>query len=545
MQAAGVPVVPGYTGEDQSPALLAREAARIGFPLMIKAAHGGGGKGMRIVRAQEDFAAALESCRREAANAFGRDRVLLERYVESPRHIEIQVFGDAHGHAIHLNERECSAQRRYQKVLEESPSPFLTPALRAAMGAAAVQAARAIDYANAGTVEFIVAPSGEFFFMEINTRLQVEHPVTEMTTGFDLVEWQLHVAAGEPLPLRQEDVPQHGHAIEVRLYAEDPEAGFLPGSGKLERLRLPEPSTRVRIDSGVVEGDVVTIFYDPMIAKLIVHGADRAEALARMREALAACDVAGPKSNIAFLERLVRHPAIVGGTIDTGYLDRHLDEFVPQDAAAVPDDALVAACTVELLLQERARAAEAAASGDPGSPWARADGWRLGHAGKRQLAFLARGERIVATAQGADGEYRIARENGPAVTVSGGQLSDGILEARFDGTGRRFRVYADPGRLVVHDGDRRTPFAPVQVYRRDNDTSAAQDDRVRAPMPGRVVVVRIREGDQVVAGQELVVIEAMKMELALKAPRDGVVEGIPVAAGDFVEADAVLVALER
>ncbi|HEU4991271.1 MAG TPA: biotin/lipoyl-containing protein, partial [Luteimonas sp.] len=209
------------------------------------------------------------------------------------------------------------------------------------------------------------------------------------------------------------------------------------------------------------------------------------------------------------------------------------------------DDALVAACTVELLLQERARAAEAAASGDPGSPWARADGWRLGHAGKRQLAFLARGERIVATAQGADGEYRIARENGPAVTVSGGQLSDGILEARFDGTGRRFRVYADPGRLVVHDGDRRTPFAPVQVYRRDNDTSAAQDDRVRAPMPGRVVVVRIREGDQVVAGQELVVIEAMKMELALKAPRDGVVEGIPVAAGDFVEADAVLVALER
>src|SRR5690606_35321246 len=236
MQAAGVPVVPGYTGEDQSPGLLAREATRIGFPLMIKAAHGGGGKGMRIVRAAEEFLPNLESCQREAANAFGRDRVLLERYVELPRHIEIQVFGDAHGNVIHLNERECSAQRRYQKVFEESPSPFLTPALRQAMGEAAVLAARAIDYTNAGTVEFIVDPSGNFFFMEINTRLQVEHPVTEMTTGLDLVEWQLRVAAGAPLPLAQAEVPQRGHAIEVRLYAEDPDAGFLPGSGRLERL---------------------------------------------------------------------------------------------------------------------------------------------------------------------------------------------------------------------------------------------------------------------------------------------------------------------
>src|SRR3546814_4651622 len=261
MAAAGVPVVPGYTGEDQSPALLAREAARIGFPLMIKAAHGGGGKGMRIVRSLDEFLPSLESCQREAKSAFGRDRVLLERYIESPRHIEIQVFGDATGNAIHLGERECSAQRRYQKVLEESPSPFVTPELRAAMGAAAVQAAHAIDYANAGTVEFIVAPSGEFFFMEINTRLQVEHPVTECVTGLDLVEWQLRIAAGEPLPLAQEDVPRNGHAIEVRLYAEDPDAGFLPGSGKPERLRLPTPSRPVRIDSGAVECDPVTIFY--------------------------------------------------------------------------------------------------------------------------------------------------------------------------------------------------------------------------------------------------------------------------------------------
>jgi 3-methylcrotonyl-CoA carboxylase alpha subunit len=544
MAAAGVPVVPGYTGEDQSPALLQREADRIGYPLMIKAAHGGGGKGMRIVRAAGEYAAALESCQREAAYAFGRDRVLLERYIESPRHIEIQVFGDAHGHAIHLNERECSAQRRYQKVLEESPSPFLTAELRAAMGAAAVQAAHAIDYANAGTVEFIVAPDGAFYFMEINTRLQVEHPVTEMTTGLDLVEWQLRIAAGDPLPLAQADVPQCGHAIEVRLYAEDPEAGFLPGSGRLERLRLPAPSADVRIDAGVVEGDTVSIFYDPMIAKLIVHDATRAMALARMRDALAHCGIVGPKSNIAFLERLVRHPAIVEGRIDTGYLDRHLDEFLPDPAAPVAPLALCAAATARLLLQEQAQQAAAAASPDPSSPWAAADGWRLGHAGKRRIAFLDRGERHVVAAHGSGGEYQLQPADGQPVTVSGARLAEGVLSARFDGNAHRFLVHAEPGRLVVHDGERRLLLAPVEVYRRDSDTSAAQDDQVRAPMPGRVVVVRAAKGDTVVAGQELLVIEAMKMELALKAPRDGVVASVDAAAGDFVEADTVLVSLE-
>ena len=541
MQAAGVPVVPGYTGEDQSHELLAREAARIGFPLMIKAAHGGGGKGMRVVRSADEFLPNLESCQREAANAFGRDRVLLERYIESPRHIEIQVFGDAHGNVIHLNERECSAQRRYQKVFEEAPSPFLTPALRAAMGEAAVLAARAIDYANAGTVEFIVDPAGRFYFMEINTRLQVEHPVTEMTTGLDLVEWQLRVAAGEPLPLAQAEVPQRGHAIEVRLYAEDPEAGFLPGSGRLERLSLPLPSPSVRIDSGVVEGDLVTIFYDPMIAKLIVHDRDRPTALARLREALAQCAIEGPKSNIPFLEALVRHPAIVEGRIDTGYLDRHLDEFVGVQAPA--EDLVLAAATATLLAQEQGRREAAAASNDPTSPWSIADGWRLGHAGQRPLAFQHRGERLELQAQGDGGRYRI-RIGGRIASVDGARLAEGALSLRLDGHGRRFQVSQRPGRIDVHDGERRLSLAPVAVYRHEATAHAGGDDHVRAPMPGRVVALRVAVGVRVESGQELAVLEAMKMELALKAPRAGTVAELRAAEGEFVEADSVLVLLE-
>ena len=541
MAAAGVPVVPGYTGEDQSPNTLSREAARIGFPLMIKAAHGGGGKGMRIVHRLEEFIAQLESCQREAANAFGRDRVLLERYVQSPRHIEIQIFGDTQGNAIHLNERECSAQRRYQKVLEESPSPFLTPELRSAMGEAAVKAAHAIDYVNAGTVEFIVDPQGDFFFMEINTRLQVEHPVTELTTGLDLVEWQLRIAAGAPLPLTQQQVPQHGHAIEVRLYAEDPEAGFLPGSGRLEKLVLPTPSTNVRIDSGVIEGDTVSIFYDPMIAKLIVWDTDRTAALARLGDALSHCEIAGPKSNIGFLERLVRHPAVVEGTIDTGYLDRHLQEFMPDEAIDLP--LLLAAVAATLLKQEAEARTVAASSGDPHSPWATADGWRLGHAGGRPLAFLHREQPIEMLAHGAAGEYKVDYD-GHTYAISGARLQNDELSLRLDSEARRFLARIDGQGVTTHDGQRRLHLGLVPVYRPLGASSARDDSRIVAPMPGRVVVVKSSPGQAVKAGQELLVIEAMKMELAIKAPRDGIVAALHAAAGDFVEADTVLATLE-
>jgi len=553
MSGHGVPVVPGYTGEDQDPALLAREAARVGFPLMIKAAYGGGGKGMRIVRKPDDFAAALESCQREAKNAFGRDRVLLERYIENPRHIEFQIFGDSHGNVVHLNERECSAQRRYQKVLEETPSPFLTTESRTRMGEAAIAAGRALGYVNAGTVEFIVAQNGEFFFMEINTRLQVEHPVTEMVLRLDLVELQLRIAAGEPLPgslIRNKAVPADGHAIELRLYAEDPQRGFLPGSGKLLRLRLPAAGEQdstgsggiVRIDAGVIEGDTVTIFYDPMIAKLIVWDRTRAGALQRMREALAECDIVGPKSNIDFLERLVRHPAVVEGRIDTGYLDRHLDEFLPAPAAA--DATSLFAAAVATLLDEESRApALARASGDPHSPWARADAWRVGHPGKRIVVFADGERRVEIDAFGASGHYAL-KWGDRSVAIEHAQLKDRLLTLAIDGVGHRYAAQVDTDGVLLHDGERRQAFARVAPFAYAKSQQAGSD-RVSAPMPGRIVVVKAKAGDSVSEGQELIVMEAMKMEITLKATRAGKIMTVNASVGEFVEADAVLVRFEE
>ncbi len=536
MERYDVPLVPGYHGENQDAAFLLEQARKTGFPLMIKAAAGGGGKGMRIVRGEAEFADALASAQREAASSFGDTRVILERYVEHPRHIEFQVFGDAHGQVIHLNERECSAQRRYQKVLEETPSPFLTPARRAAMGSAAVAAAKAVDYVGAGTVEFIVAQDGEFFFMEMNTRLQVEHPVTELTLGLDLVEWQLRIAAGEALPLAQEQVQARGHAIEVRLYAEDPEQHFLPGSGKLQILRLPPPSAHVRLDGGVIEGDTVTIFYDPMIAKLIVYDTDRSQALQRLREALAACEIVGPKSNIAFLERLASHPAVVEGRIDTGYLDRHLDEFLAGDTAPA-DPLLFAAATAALLCDE---AAASSAAGDPHSPWSRPDAWRIGHAGKRLVALAWREQRLEIEAHGYGGNYRLGHGDA-SCEVCGARFDGEALSARFDGESLRLRTRADAQRVLLHDADgRRHHFARAAAFAWAS-RDAAGGNQVIAPMPGRIVLVKAQAGDQVEEGQELLVMEAMKMELALKAPRAGAIESISATQGEFVEADAVLV----
>jgi 3-methylcrotonyl-CoA carboxylase alpha subunit len=539
MEQHDVPLVPGYHGADQSPDVLAEQARRTGFPLMIKAAAGGGGKGMRIVRNEAEFADALASAQREAASAFGDTRVILERYVEHPRHIEFQVFGDTQGNVIHLNERECSAQRRYQKVLEETPSPFLDDARRTAMGAAAVAAAKAVNYVGAGTVEFIVGQSGEFFFMEMNTRLQVEHPVTEETLGLDLVEWQLRIAAGEPLPLAQEQIKARGHAIEVRLYAEDPDQNFLPGSGKLLKLRLPAPSRHVRIDGGVIEGDTVTIFYDPMIAKLIVWDQDRPQALQRLRDALMASEIVGPKSNIAFLERLARHTVVVEGRIDTGYLDRHLDEFLAGDAPP-SDRVLVAATVAALLHDETAVVAKTQDSVDPFSPWSRADAWRVGHAGKRIVALSQHGQRYEIEAYGHDGDYRL--QHGEATADVRGARHDGeALSVRFDGEALRLPLRADGARITVHDsaGHRHT-FERAAAFAWQSKEGGG-GNQIVAPMPGRIVLVKAIAGDTVEEGQELLVMEAMKMELALKAPRAGTIASVSAAQGDFVEADAVLV----
>ncbi len=541
MEKHAVPLVPGYHGENQEAVFLAEQAGKTGFPLMIKPAAGGGGKGMRIVRGAEEFAEALASAQREAISSFGDARMILERYVEHPRHIEFQIFGDTHGNVIHLNERECSSQRRYQKVLEETPSPSLDAARRKTMGEAAVAAARAVNYVGAGTVEFIVARQddgslGEFFFMEMNTRLQVEHAITEMTLGLDLVEWQLRIAAGQPLPLRQDQVQARGHAFEARLYAEDPDQHFLPSSGKLRTLRLPSPSAHIRLDGGVVEGDTVTIFYDPMIAKLIVWDVNRMQALQRLREALAASEIIGPKSNIGFLERLARHPAVVEGRIDTGYLDRHLDEFLVGDTP--PTNVVLFAATTAVLLHDEVHVASAVA--DPHSPWARADAWRVGRAGKRIVALTWREQRFEIEAHGHTGDYRL-RYGEAECEVTGARLCDDNLSARFDGEARRVPLRADAAHVLLHDANgQRYSFARAAAFAWET-SDVAGGDQLIAPMPGRIVLVKAKVGDTVEQGQELLVMEAMKMELALKAPRAGTIESVSATQGEFVEADAVLV----
>ena len=531
-----VPLVPGYDGDNQDTAFLAEQAHKIGYPLIIKPSAGGGGKGMQIVRGDAEFPDALATAQRVAKASFGDASMLLERYIEHPRHIEFQVFGDRHGNVIHVDERECSAQRRYQKVLEETPSPFLDAERRAAMGAAAVAAAKAVNYVGAGTVEFIVGPKGDFHFMEMNTRLQVEHPVTEMTHGIDLVEWQLRIADGESLPLTQAQVHSHGHAIEVRLYAEDPDHGFLPSSGKLTRLTLPQPSTHVRLDGGVIEGDTVTIFYDPMIAKLIVWDADRPSALQRMREALAACEIIGPKSNVAFLERLVRHPAIIEHRIDTGYLDRHLDEFVAGETQ--PEPFVVFAATVAALLQDEGHTVGDPA--DPNSPWNASDAWRIGHAGKRIIALAVGEQRHEIEAWGYAGNYRLQADDAKCA-IEHARWDGETLSARFNGQARHLDVRADDSRVLLHDAHgTRWRFERVAAFAWEA-SDAVGANQIIAPMPGRIVLVKAKPGDKVEAGQELLVMEAMKMELSLKAPRAGTIDSLSAIAGDFVEADAVLV----
>ena len=441
VSAAGVPVVPGYMGEDQSPARLAAEAARVGFPLLVKAVAGGGGKGMRVVREPAALDEAIRGARGEAESAFGDGRLMLERFLERPRHVEVQVFGDAHGHCVHLFERECSVQRRYQKIIEESPSPFIDAPTRAAMTDAAVRAAQAVGYVNAGTIEFIVGADGAFYFMEMNTRLQVEHPVTEKVTGLDLVEWQLRVASGEPLPLAQSAIHARGHAIEARIYSEDPRRGFLPSVGRVRRFAHPAEDDAWRVDAGIADGDVISVHYDPMIAKVIASGADREAALATLRNRLDRTAVFGVANNLPLLRAIAAHPAFAAGDVDTGFVDRELAGLT-EDAPPAAEAVLLAA---SLALAERAPQPDAVPS-----PWALADGWRAAGAtaqsiGLRTPAF----RRWRATAH--DGALELAGD-GASIRGTRPVARAGALRSRHGSRAARARV--DP-RSREPAGDRR------------------------------------------------------------------------------------------
>ncbi len=494
MEKAGVPCVPGYHGTSQVDAVLADEAQRVGFPLLIKASAGGGGRGMRIVRDAAGFSDALAGARREALAAFGDDAVLLERFIERPRHIEFQVFGDAHGNVVHLFERECSLQRRYQKIVEESPSPFLDDTLRTRMGDAAVAAARAVGYRNAGTVEFIVSPDGEFFFMEMNTRLQVEHPVTELVTGLDLVEWQLRVAAGEPLPRAQDEIAQCGHAFEVRIYAENTERDFIPATGRITRIEFPDDE-HVRIDTGVSSGDEISSYYDPMIAKLCVSAPNRKKAVQRLRDALDGTAVFGIVTNLPLLRAITRQSAFVDGAVDTGWVEREMDVL----RVGEPPTAVLAAAATVIDAGWRHTAA-AARPNDPGSPWLATE--------TIEMAFSPRGQ---------SEPIWVGRPAPVAATV----LSDGC----------EVQVARDGG---CWEFEYRPPFAP---------TAKVGDDEAHpgAPMPGRVVSVQCEPGQRVSPGQALLVLEAMKMEYTLQARTHGVVARVHYKVGDMVDAEVPLV----
>ncbi|WP_234053316.1 MULTISPECIES: acetyl/propionyl/methylcrotonyl-CoA carboxylase subunit alpha [unclassified Xanthobacter] len=541
MEKAGVPLVPGYHGEDQDPALLAREADRIGFPVLIKASAGGGGKGMKVVRAADEFPEALASAKREAKSAFGDDRVLVEKYLTTPRHIEVQVFADTHGNAVYLHERDCSIQRRHQKVVEEAPAPGMTPERRLAMGLAAVDAAKAVGYVGAGTVEFI-AEGDAFYFMEMNTRLQVEHPVTEAITGQDLVEWQLRVAEGAPLPLSQNEIPLKGHAIEVRLYAEDPARDFLPQVGTLDHLVLPAHVPGTRVDTGVRAGDTVSIHYDPMIAKIIVAGADRSEAVGRLQAALAATEVVGLATNRVFLKAIAAHPAFAAAELDTNFIARHQGDLLPAPQPA--SDAVLALATLAILKEEARQSAEAVDAADPWSPWGRAPGWRLNRDAHVDLTFQdphLEGRTVVRAHFKAHG-FALDLPGGHMM-VEGDADADGRLEARLDGVKLSARVIRTGNLLTVfaRGGEFQVEFIDPRLA---SLAATGTAGRLVAPMPGTIIRIAVEAGQEVAKGAPLVVVEAMKMEHTVAAPRDGRIKALNFAVGDLVDEGAELLVLE-
>jgi len=545
MEMAGVPLVPGYHGDVQETAALAKEAGRIGYPVLIKASAGGGGKGMRVVNQAGEFAEALASAKREAASSFGDDRVLIEKYLTRPRHIEMQVFADTQGACVHLFERDCSVQRRHQKILEEAPAPGMDEKRRRQMGDAAVAAAKAVGYVGAGTVEFIAEPDGRFYFMEMNTRLQVEHPVTEMITGLDLVEWQLRVAAGERLPLAQEQIPVRGHAIEARIYAEDPPRGFLPAAGRIEHLRQPQPGVHVRIDSGVQAGDEVGVHYDPMIAKLIAWDLDRPSALRRLRTALGEYQIAGITTNLAFLSAVTGHPDFADAdrhpeSLDTGLIERNRAALF-SEPMAVPDDILAIAALSEILRMDEEAAMVAAHSSDPHSPWHSRHGWRLNEDNHHDFAFMDTGQRKPIVVHFRNGGYLLDLPAAASVTASASRAQDGAIDVELGGRHSRATVVRGAGGLTI--------FAAGASYRLEFEKVAVAEEedpsgRLVSPLPGSVIQVLVGSGEAVMKGQALMIIEAMKMEHTISAPKRGTVRQIYFSKGEQVAEGAQLLEFE-
>jgi 3-methylcrotonyl-CoA carboxylase alpha subunit len=540
MEQAGVPLVPGYHGDNQDPLHLAQQAERIGFPVLIKASAGGGGKGMRVVLAAADFDSALAAAKREALASFGNDHVLLEKYLTRPRHVEIQVFADSHGNAVHLFERDCSIQRRHQKVLEEAPAPGMRPALREKMGEAALAAARAIGYQGAGTVEFLLDEEGSFYFMEMNTRLQVEHPVTEMITGQDLVQWQLLVASGETLPRSQGELAIGGHAIEARIYAEDPGRDFLPCIGRLQHLRPPAENAHVRIDTGVAEGDEVSIHYDPMIAKLIVWDTDRAGALRRLRRALADYQLVGVTTNIGFLTGVAAHPAFQAADFDTGFIERQRGDLFPAPLPAT--DHTLALASLGLLLHRCEEARQAARSApDSHSPWHRCNGWRLNFDNHQYLHFLD-GERSVMVTVHYRPEGYLLELPGGELLVRGELESNGDLLAELGGARVRATVVRSGDLVTIMTQGRQHTLTSYDPYAPGGDGEVGEGS-LAAPMPGKVVAVLVQQGERVEKGRPLMILEAMKMEHTITAPREGVVATLNFGVGSLVREGAELLAL--
>ena len=533
MREAGVPLTPGYDGSKQDPKFLAQQADAIGYPIMIKANAGGGGKGMRRVDAPGEFAAALGACKREAAASFGDDSVLLEKYLVQPRHVEVQVFGDTQGNVISFSERDCSVQRRHQKVIEEAPAPHLSDELRRALGEAGRNAARTVGYVGAGTVEFLVDRDGGFHFMEMNTRLQVEHPVTEMITGLDLVEWQLRIAAGEPLPMTQDQLTLRGHAIEARIYAEDAAHDFMPSIGTLVHLKAPQTSAHVRIDTGVAQGDTITPFYDPMIAKLIVWDETRELALGRMEQALGEFQIVGVANNVTFLRRIIASPSFVQADLDTSLIEREQAWIAAGDAA--PPDLAFALAALGLLVRERTLNAH--------SPWASSDGWRLNSHYTRPLVLVHDAQETRIAIEYAGAEFRVS-VNKTTCVVSGLHAVDGELRATIDGKLVHATVVEASGKHHIFYGSDHWVFTCDDPLDVDADHHA-KESSLRAPMPGRAIALMAQPGDRVEKGAPLMVLEAMKMECTVHAPADGRVDAFYFAVGDQVTEGVELLRFER